>query len=41
MLNREKNIQTKGEDIMAFIEFKDVKKEYQGEVKVLAVDHCS
>ena len=26
---------------MAFIEFKDVKKEYQGEVKVLAVDHCS
>ena len=41
MLNREKNIQTKGEDKMAFIEFKDVKKEYQGEVKVLAVDHCS
>lgn len=26
---------------MAFIEFKNVRKEYTGEVKVLAVDHCS
>ena len=26
---------------MAFIEFKDVEKEYKGEVKVKAVEHCS
>ena len=26
---------------MAFIEFKNVKKEYSGDVKVKAVDHCS
>lgn len=26
---------------MAFIEFKDVRKEYTGEVNVLAVDNCS
>jgi len=26
---------------MAFIEFRNVKKEYHGEINVLAVDHCS